>query len=81
MEPTKYAEHDDPDYDAKTAAGCKTAGEPVFLLRAQDVHAAEAVRFWAVSLAPGDKGDEMASRALKIADAMDAWPVHKEPDL
>jgi hypothetical protein len=86
VDPTKYAEHDDPEYDEKTAAGCKAAGEPVFLLRAQDVHAAETVRFWANSLPllPLEEGggfDVMALNAFSIANQMDAWPVKKEPDL
>lgn len=84
MNPTKYAEHDDPDYDVKTAAGCRAAGEPIFLLRAQDIHAAEAVRAWARSLPAvkrGDPADLMAENALNIAKAMDLWPVKKEPDL
>jgi hypothetical protein len=75
------SKHDAPNYNSNLAVDCEIRGEPCFTLRAQDVHAADAVRFWATSLAAGDAGDEMAERALKIADAMDAWPNHKEPDL
>jgi len=86
MNPTTYASHDDPNYNSKTAAGCEAAGEPCFTLRAQDMHAAETVRDWArrVIVSAGalnpDNG-ELVKRAAAIADAMDAWPVKKEPDL
>lgn len=84
MDPVSYAKHDDPNYNSKTAAGCELAGEPCFTLRAQDAHAAEAVRGWArdVAFESGDPFNcPIASKAMKIADAMDAWPVKKEPDL
>lgn len=54
--------------------------EPVFILRAQDNHAADLVEKWAhfarVSGAPEDKVRE----ALQIAQEMRDWPVHKFPD-
>lgn len=79
-----YADHYTSDYASRTAAGCEAAGEPVFLLRAQDVHAPVAVREWArqVRLSPG--GAEAAARQLadeadRIADAMEAWPHRRNP--
>lgn len=81
MDPTTYASHDDPNYNSKTAAGCEAAGEPCFTLRAQDVHAADTVRFWAGLLEYTEESRAMATNARRIADAMDAWPVKKEPDL
>jgi hypothetical protein len=71
-----YAKHGDPDYNSKTAAGCEADGEPVFTLRAQDVHAPEAVRFWAALVT--DR--RMAEAGREIAIEMERWPVRKEPD-
>lgn len=78
MDPVSYASHDDPNYNSKTAAGCEASGEPCFTLRAQDIHAALTVRFWAVQAGIDPK---MSQNALDIADTMDLWPVKKEPDL
>lgn len=75
---TTYAHHGDPDYNSRTAAGCEASGEPVFTLRAQDRFAANTVRIWA-GWVLADNPD-MAAEARRIADAMDAWPVHKVPD-
>lgn len=63
------------------------ADEPVFLLRGQDQLAAEAVRFYARSLArlggllPDDNLLEMSRYAFLQADAMDAWKRKKTPDM
>jgi hypothetical protein len=76
MQTTTYAEHGTPDYNSKTALGCEAAGEPVFLLRAQDRWAAETVRYWAsLALDP-----DLKELAFQIAAAMEAWPRVKEPD-
>ena len=71
-----YAKHGSEDYNSVTAAGCERDGEPVFTLRAQDIHAAETVRFWAEKVAD----PQMRQEALAIAQDMDAWPDQKEPD-
>lgn len=71
-----YAKHGDLHYDVKTAEGCFQAGEPTFLLRAQDTHAAETVRYWASLVSD----PEMRRQAEAIAEAMEAWPHRKEPD-
>ena len=76
MQTTTYAEHGTPHYNSKTALGCEAAGEPVFLLRAQDRWAAEAVRYWASLVLD----EEMTEQAFQIAAAMEAWPHQKEPD-
>jgi hypothetical protein len=82
MDPKTYANHDDPNYNSKTAAGCEEAGEPCFTLRAQDIHAAATVREWAsrVRRSQGPQSD-IAANAERIATEMDTWPVKKEPDL
>jgi hypothetical protein len=54
--------------------------EPVFLLRAQDSFAAATVRYWAM-LAYKYGAPDLATKAMEQADKMDAWPVHKTPDL
>lgn len=79
MDPVSYAKHDDPNYNSKTAAGCEAAGEPCFTLRAQDIHAADTVRWWASQVTWHNGA--MAENAMNIAEAMDLWPVKKEPDL
>lgn len=55
--------------------------EPVFVLRAQDVHAADLVEKWAIwasvsSTIPSHKVES----ASAIADAMREWPIKKQPD-
>jgi hypothetical protein len=60
--------------------------EPVFLLRAQDCHAADLVEKWAIwagSAVPHTGGRAMADKvaeAKMIAGLMRHWPVHKNPD-
>jgi len=62
-------------------AGLIPEDEPVFLLRAQDKHAARVLRFYAdlVEYDDGDRGISTLTRDQ--ADRMDAWPKHKTPDL
>lgn len=55
--------------------------EPVFLLRAQDKHAAKVLRFYAQLVYAAHGDPEIMSLAEEHADAMDAWPVHKSPDI
>jgi hypothetical protein len=55
--------------------------EPVFLLRAQDLLAANCVRTWA-DLNDANKGDPLLSAAAREqARKMEAWHPHKMPDL
>jgi hypothetical protein len=60
--------------------------EPVFLLRAQDKHAADLVEKWAVwaSVAvPSAGGSAMHNKIAEanlIAEEMRRWPIHKDPD-
>lgn len=74
--------HARPDYNRiQDPAGLIPADEPVFLLRGQDVHAASTVRFYAL-LVESARGDALAVRlSREHAAAMEAWPVHKEPDI
>jgi hypothetical protein len=61
--------------------------EPVFVLRSQDNLAADLVEKWAISMGllvtSIDEGSRLAvkaSEARSIAEAMRAWPIHKNPD-
>jgi hypothetical protein len=61
--------------------------EPVFLLRAQDCHAADLVEKWvawvSVAVPSSAEDNSMArkvSEATLIADFMRRWPIHKQPD-
>ncbi len=63
-----------------TVAGIPEA-EPVFLLRAQDKHAAAALRFYADRVqADGGDPNVVAATRQSITD-FSAWPVKKAPDL
>jgi hypothetical protein len=75
--------HARPDYNRiQDPAGLIPPDEPVFLLRAQDEFAADTLRDYAarVQLNRGASADLVAA-TLTQADAMDAWPHHKAPDL
>lgn len=60
--------------------------EPVFLLRAQDHHAADLVDKWAiwnsvnVPSAGGKELQKKIENAKMIAELMRSWPIHKAPD-
>ena len=55
--------------------------EPVFLLRAQDLVAADVVRFWAQRNAELGGSAELTKAALQHAAKMDKWPRKKLADL
>jgi hypothetical protein len=74
--------HARPDYDRIQDPAHKIPeDEPVFLLRGQDRHAAEVVRFYAHLLHAGGGDPELFKLAIAHADRMEAWPVKKAPDL
>lgn len=63
--------------------------EPIFVLRGQDILAAETVRSWAENLCGFHHGAQhhyascqlpKVKDALQIAQAMDRWPDRKVPD-
>jgi hypothetical protein len=54
--------------------------EPVFLLRAQDVAAADTVRYWAKLNVEGGGDKDVSDRALAHADNMEAWVIKKRAD-
>lgn len=67
---------------ALEAAGYRVIapGEPVFVLRAQDILAPSIVRIWAHAAAVCRASDEKVASALDIAEAMEDWPTRKVPD-
>lgn len=70
---------------ADVLAGPIPEDEPVFLARGQEIHGPETARNWARRLASHPTSDhtvaEMAHSAMLQADAMERWPVTKQPDL
>lgn len=52
--------------------------EPVFVLRAKDPLAAQAVRHWA-TMSIGRHEDKKLQEAIACADKMDAWRKKNEP--
>jgi hypothetical protein len=54
--------------------------EPVFILRAQDIHAAELVMKWAIWCRAGNTPEDKVDEAFRIAEAMQDWPNRKQPD-
>lgn len=71
------------DYERfQDPAGIIPKDEPVFLLRAQDRHAAATLRYYAGRLSIDPKVDpDMVKMIKDHADAMDEWPVKKPPDV
>ncbi len=58
------------------------ADEPVFLLRANDKHAAKAVAYYAMRLSQDTEVDpKMASICTEWAAEMARWPKKKTPDM
>ncbi len=54
--------------------------EPVFVLRAQDLLAADVVRIWADRAAEAGVNDPKVAEARAWADVMDAWVEKRLPD-
>lgn len=71
------------DYDRfQDPQGKVPEEEPVFLLRGQDVHASQAVAYYAFLLSSDPYVDpEMAATCLKWAARMRDWVDKKSPDM
>lgn len=54
--------------------------EPIFVLRASDALAEEAVRHWAAHALVKGVAPAKVQSALEVADEMRAWPRKKIPD-
>lgn len=73
---TKHEESENPDSCWNKAAD----EEPLFILRAQDRLAEEAVRWWALYCEQMGVDEAKVAEARSAADAMSAWPNRKMPD-
>ena len=54
--------------------------EPIFILRAQDIHAADLVEKWAIWARASGCGNDKVQEAHDLADKMRRWPGRKNPD-
>lgn len=54
--------------------------EPLFILRAQDLHAPALVEAWASMAARSGCAPEKVAEAMALANKMRAWPNRKNPD-
>jgi hypothetical protein len=54
--------------------------EPIFILRAQDIHAADLVEKWAIWAQVGGTDNDKVQEAFAIAEDMRRWPNRKNPD-
>ncbi len=64
---------------AKLGCGDLPDNEPLFVLRAQDRFAAGLVRRWVQICAEAGTPDSKLTEAMRLADAMDRWPVKQTP--
>lgn len=62
-------------------AGKIPADEPVFLLRGQDRHAAQAVAYYAQLVAEDGGPEDVVVSSMEQAARMSDWPMKKQPDL
>ena len=60
--------------------GKAASDEPLFILRAQDAHAADLVEKWAIWARASGCGDDKVNEAMQIAEEMRKWPTRKMPD-
>jgi hypothetical protein len=63
-----------------TALAKAADDEPIFVLRATDPYAADAVRHWAAKALWKGVPPAKVQEALDIADAMQAYHSKKQPD-
>lgn len=54
--------------------------EPVYILRAQDVHAADLVEKEVIWMGAGNTPEGKIENARVVMEAMREWPIHKQPD-
>lgn len=68
------------DYDQAVTLSALQPGEPLFILKAGDAVAADAVRAWAALAFTAGTPIEVVEMALQQAENMDAWPMKKVAD-
>jgi len=62
-------------------SGLIPSDEPVFLLRAQDQHAAATLRHYASLVAAAGGSPGIVGATMTQALLMEEWPKHKAPDM
>lgn len=67
-------------YAGKGCLGKAADDEPVFILRGQDILAADLVELWALRAKAYGCDIDKVQEALNLASAMRAWPIQKYPD-
>ena len=65
--------------EGKGCLGKAALNEPVFVLRAQDIHAADLVEKWAIWAAAGGCDPDKVQEAHAIAAEMRNWPHRRQP--
>jgi len=74
--------HFRPDYDRiQDPANLIPVDEPVFILRGQDKHAAQTLRYYAYQVFADDGDLNIVKAVLDGAKLVDAWPKKKAPDM
>lgn len=69
------------DYDASIRMSQTLPGEPVFILKGHDPHAADTVRDYAQRAHEGGADPALIESALQMADEMEAFPTKRAPDV
>lgn len=70
-----------PDYNASIRMSTTLPGEPVFILKGHDPHAAGTVRDYARRAHEGGADPALVESALQHADEMEAFPHKRAPDV
>lgn len=74
--------HFRPDYNRiQDPANLIPTDEPVFILRGQDKHAAQTLRYYAYQVFADDGDLNIVKAVLDGAKLVDAWPKKKAPDM
>lgn len=66
--------------DSQSCLNKAGAAEPIFVIRAKDLLAAQTVRLWA-SMAVGEHEKEKVASALELADQMEKWRAANVPHM
>ena len=69
------------DYDHSIRMSATLPGEPVFILKGHDPHAADTVRDYAQRAHEGGAHPALVESALQLADEMEAFPTKRAPDV
>ena len=68
------------DYDQAVSLSALQPGEPIFILKAGDIAAADAIRAWAALAYSAGTPIEVVEMALQRADEFEDWPDRKAAD-